>query len=114
MVAADTFFKLVDDQDQTIEQLQTQSGSRAQLLVASLSDSVEFMQSLMNELSTVDFPPCANTARDLMLSYMLYRIRVAQNVAAGDQTAYQDSLDQATTYQDFLERELRILGVQIN
>jgi hypothetical protein len=110
LIAVDVFFVLVDDHDEMIEQIQSQSGASA-ILASSLGDSVEFMQSLVDEFSVIVYPACANTARDMMLSYMQNRIRVAHAVATGDEALFERSLEQATIYEQFLDRELAILGV---
>jgi hypothetical protein len=107
LVAVDTFFKLVDDQDEMIERNQSQPGRP----LLSLGDSIDFMRSLVDEFSLIDYPACANTARDMMLSFMQNRILVARSFSEGDQAQYESGLEQAGIYESFLDRELAILGV---
>lgn len=112
LLAADSLFALIAEQDQSIERILSQAAESA-VLRASLGDNVEFMTSLRSQIADVGYPACASTARDLALAYFGFRIRIAAAIAASDQAAYETNLDQATTYLEFFERELGILSVSL-
>lgn len=112
LLAADTLFNMVADHDNSIALIESQPGVYDDLR-ASLGDNVAFMNSLRDQLAGVDYPGCASTARDLILAYFNFRIRIAQAIASSDQAAYETNRDGAETYLEYFERELTILGVPL-
>ncbi|MAS38001.1 MAG: hypothetical protein CL610_28660 [Anaerolineaceae bacterium] len=110
LTAADTFFNLVDDYDATIMLVLEQPGTYAGLLEAM---QVDFLESLREEVAMIGYPPCAFTAREMLLAHMRQRIRAVRSITAGDRPAYDDSVVQAADYRQYFERELGILRVAV-
>lgn len=108
LIAADTFFNLADDYDAKIEMAQGQPDQYRGLLE---SLRVDFLTSLRQEVINVDYPPCAHTAREMLLAHMQQRLLAFASIAAGDEAAYETYMEQAATYNHYFERELAILRV---
>jgi hypothetical protein len=110
LVAADTLFDMIGQQNTNIQLILDQPEAHSDLR-SGLGDQVTFMQSLYNQLTEVEFPACAGTARNLVLDYVRFRILVAQNIAASDQTRYESNIEEARVRLEYFYRELDILSV---
>lgn len=108
LVAADTFFNLVNDYETTVA-LVLERPDEYRGLLAGLR--VDFLEELRTEVMRIGYPPCAHTAREMLLGYMQECILALRSIAAGDQPAYGTHKEQAETYDSFFERELDILRV---
>jgi hypothetical protein len=108
LVAADAFFNLAEDYDTTIALVLEQPGQYRGLLDGL---RVDFLSDLRAEAMQVGYPPCAHTAREMLLAQMQEGILAYRSIAAGDQSAYADHKQQAEVYDRYFERELGILRV---
>jgi hypothetical protein len=108
LAAADTFFNLSDDYETTIALVLEQPTQYRGLLDGL---RVDFLEELRTEAMQVGYPPCAHTAREMLLAYMQECILSYRSMSAGDQPKYAEHVRQAEIYDGFFERELDILGV---
>ena len=108
LIAADAFFNLADDYRATVTLVLEQPGQYRGLLEGM---NMDFLTELRSEAMLVAYPPCAHTAREMLLAYMQAHVLSFQSVRDGDQLAYARHTEQAADYERFFERELGILRV---
>lgn len=108
LIAADTFFNLVKDYYATVR-LVLEQPTQYRGLIEGMK--LDFLIDLRSEAMQISYPPCAHTAREMLLAHMQECILSFQSISAGNHPKYIEHIEQAELYATYFERELAILRV---
>lgn len=108
LIAADAFFNLAEDYRTTVALVLEQPTQYRGLLEGM---NMDFLIELRSAAMLVAYPPCAHTAREMLLAHMQEHVLSLQSISAGDHPKYVEHTAQAELYASYFERELAILRV---